>query len=98
MYLEHVLRVYCQVSCAALLDPQQAFGMASQQLHLTLNSKANYGMYAQGELSGEIHKIGIVQSEEFVADGSCIKARVPVPLAMRLAHYTVDQQQQHINA
>lgn len=55
-------------------------------------------VYVQGELSGEIHKVGIVESEEFVAEGSCIKARVPVPLAMRLAPFAVDQEQQQISA
>lgn len=52
----------------------------------------------QGELSGEIHKVGIVESEEFVAEGSYLKARVPVPLAMRLAQFAVDQEQQQISA
>lgn len=55
-------------------------------------------MSTQGELSGEIHKVGIVESEEFGAEGSHIKARVPVPLAMRLAHFAVDQEQQQISA
>lgn len=50
----------------------------------------------QGEMSGEIHKVGIVESEEFVAEGSYVKARVPVPLAMRLAQFAVDQEQQQI--
>ncbi|KAL0032418.1 hypothetical protein WJX79_010304 [Trebouxia sp. C0005] len=48
--------------------------------------------YTQGELSGEIHKIGIVESEEFLPDGSHISARVPVPLAMRLAQFAVGPQ------
>lgn len=48
--------------------------------------------YTQGELSGEIHKVGIVESEEFLPDGSHISARVPVPLAMRLAHFAVGPQ------
>ena len=39
----------------------------------------------QGELVGEIHRIGIVEREEFLPAGSHITARVPVPLAMRLA-------------
>ena len=47
----------------------------------------NRYLLVQGELSGEIHRIGIVESEEFLPEGSRIKARVPVPLAMRLALY-----------
>ncbi|KAL3132671.1 hypothetical protein ABBQ32_009189 [Trebouxia sp. C0010 RCD-2024] len=54
--------------------------------------------YAQGELSGEIHKVGIVEAEQFVAEGSYIKARVPVPLAMRLAPFARDQEQQQISS
>lgn len=54
--------------------------------------------YAQGELSGEIHKIGIVEFEEFLPDGSHIAARVPVPLAMRLAQFAVNSSQQHMAA
>ncbi|KAL3156882.1 hypothetical protein ABBQ38_001149 [Trebouxia sp. C0009 RCD-2024] len=54
--------------------------------------------YAQGELSGEIHRVGIVESEEFVAEGSYIKARVPVPLAMRLAPFARHQEQQQISS
>lgn len=45
--------------------------------------------YTQGELSGEIHNVGIVISEEFLPDGSHISARVPVPLATRLAQFAV---------
>ena len=56
------------------------------------------GVYVQGELSGEIHKVGIVESEEFSAEGSFMKARVPVPLAMRLAQFAVDPQRQPISA
>lgn len=52
----------------------------------------------QGELSGEIHKVGIVEAEQFVAEGSYIKARVPVPLAMRLAPFARDQEQQQISS
>ena len=52
----------------------------------------------QGELSGEIHKVGVVESEEFVAEGSCIKARVPAPLAMRLAPFAIKPQYQQISA
>lgn len=55
-------------------------------------------MFVQGELSGEIHKVGIVESEEFSAHGSFMKARVPVPLAMRLAQFAVDPQCQQISA
>lgn len=76
----------------------QAFGLTSQQLHPSLISVADCVVYVQGELSGEIHKVGIVESEEFVAEGSCLKARVPVPLAMRLAPFAVDQEQQQISA
>ena len=69
----------CRVSC---LDK---FTCVTQCWPLRLTACAT----VQGELSGEIHKIGIVESEEFLPDGSHISARVPVPLAMRLAQFAV---------
>ena len=74
------------MQCSSLLSLKLAAGQ----------SKTVCGV--QGELSGEIHKIGIVESEEFVAEGSYIKARVPVPLAMRLAPFARDPGQQQISS
>ena len=52
----------------------------------------------QGELVGEIHRIGIIESEEFLPAGSHVIARVPVPLAMRLAQFEVNSPQPRIAA
>lgn len=52
----------------------------------------------QGELVGEIHKIGIVESEDFLPTGSHVVARVPVSLAMRLAPFATSSPQQRITA
>lgn len=80
-------RVILSVPSVQVSQPDSAVYMAPS----ILESNANVQNFIclQGELSGEIHKVGIVESEEFLPDGSRIAARVPVPLAMRLAHCAV---------
>ncbi|KAK9862028.1 hypothetical protein WJX84_001065 [Apatococcus fuscideae] len=40
--------------------------------------------WTNGSLSGEIHKVGVVDSEEFLDEGMQMSARVPMSLASRL--------------
>ena len=56
-----------------------------------------FWLYAQGELFGSIHRIGIVESEEFLPEGTHLTARVPVSLAMQLAPFSFEPKQ-HLNA
>lgn len=47
------------------------------------------GWLFQGELLGEIHRQGSVESEEFVEEGTLLEAFVPAPLASRLSSLAV---------
>ena len=72
-----------------LLSQTSAWHDAAPDMHMLANLIAKPAdriqKLLQGELVGEIHRIGIVEQEEFLPAGSHIVARVPIPLAMRLA-------------
>ena len=43
--------------------------------------------YGQGELVGLIHKLGVVDSEEYEAEGTVVVAHVPLGLSRQLIPY-----------
>lgn len=46
--------------------------------------------FSHGELLAEIHKTGVIQQEQYCNEGTLIQARVPLPLASRLAPLVLD--------
>ncbi|KAK9810057.1 hypothetical protein WJX72_004066 [[Myrmecia] bisecta] len=53
--------------------------------------------FAQGDLVGDIHRFGVIETEDYTADGTHIVARVPVLLATKLGPLAVSVVRQELS-